>query len=62
LNVGGAADLCIFDPQAEWSVTQDALRSQGKHTPFAHDMSGSLMPARVKMTIVNGQIAFGDLN
>jgi dihydroorotase len=58
LNVGGAADICIFDPQAQWSVTAHALRSQGKHTPFAHEMSGSLMPARVKMTLVNGQIAF----
>ncbi len=62
LNVGGAADLCIFDPMAEWSVTQDALRSQGKHTPFAHDMGGSMMPARVKMTLVGGQIAFDNMN
>jgi dihydroorotase len=62
LNVGGAADLCIFDPTAEWSVTQEALCSQGKHTPFAHDMSGSLMPARVKMTVVNGQIAFDSMS
>ncbi len=62
LNVGGAADICIFDLAGEWSVTQDALRSQGKHTPFAHDMSGSMMPARVKMTLVNGQIAFDKIN
>ena len=62
LNVGGAADICIFDPAAEWSVTSDTLRSQGKHTPFAHDMSGSIMPARVKMTLVNGQIAFDNMN
>ncbi len=62
LNVGGAADICIFDPQAEWSVSPDALRSQGKHTPFAHDMGGSMMPARVKMTVVNGQIAFDNMS
>jgi dihydroorotase len=62
LNVGGAADLCIFDPAAEWSVSSDTLRSQGKHTPFAHDMGGSMMLARVKMTLVNGQIAFDALN
>jgi dihydroorotase len=62
LNVGGAADLCIFDPAAEWSVSSDTLRSQGKHTPFAHDMGGSMMPARVKMTLVNGQIAFDSMN
>jgi dihydroorotase len=62
LNVGGAADLCIFDPAAEWSVSSDTLRSQGKHTPFAHDMCGSMMLARVKMTVVNGQIAFDDMS
>ncbi len=62
LNVGGAADVCIFDPQAQWSVTQDALRSQGKHTPFAHDMSGTMMLGRVKMTLVNGQIAFDHIS
>jgi dihydroorotase len=58
LNVGGAADLCIFDPAQEWSVSAEALRSQGKHTPFAHDMGGSMMPGRVKYTLVNGQLAF----
>jgi dihydroorotase len=58
LNVGGAADLCIFDPAQEWSVSHETLRSQGKHTPFAHDMGGSMMPARVKYTLVNGQLAF----
>jgi dihydroorotase len=58
LNVGGAADLCIFDPAQEWSVSAENLRSQGKHTPFAHDMGGSMMPGRVKYTLVNGQLAF----
>ncbi len=58
LNVGGAADLCIFDPTQEWSVSNEALRSQGKHTPFAHDMGGCMMPGRVKYTLVNGQLAF----
>ncbi len=58
LNIGGAADLCLFDPSAEWSVSNETLRSQGKHTPFAHDMGGSLMLGRVKMTLVNGQMAY----
>jgi dihydroorotase len=58
LSVGAAADLCIFDPTQEWSVSHETLRSQGKHTPFAHDMGGSMMPARVKYTLVNGQLAF----
>jgi len=51
---GGIADLCVFDPQAEWIVTAQALRSQGKHTPF----SGYELPGRVRCTIAAGQIAF----
>jgi len=48
------ADVCVFDPQAEWTVQPQTLRSQGKHTPF----SGYALPGRVKYTLVGGQIAF----
>jgi dihydroorotase len=58
LSVGGAADVCVFNPREPWSVSAQTLCSQGKHTPFAHDMSGSLMAARVTHTVVNGQVAF----
>jgi dihydroorotase len=51
---GGAADVCVFDPAAEWVVTSGALRSQGKHTPF----SGYEVPGRVRWTIAAGQLAF----
>jgi dihydroorotase len=54
LLVGGVADLCVFDPQAAWTVTPAALRSQGKHTPF----SGYELPGRVRCTVVAGQVAF----
>ena len=54
LMVGGAADLCLFDPARGWSVTADSLRSQGKHTPF----SGYELPATVVCTIVAGRLAF----
>ena len=30
---GGVADVCVFDPEALWPVTPDALCSQGKYTP-----------------------------
>jgi dihydroorotase len=53
LAAGGIADLCVFDPKAEWVVTPDRLRSQGKHTPFA----GYPMRGRVRCTIAAGQIA-----
>lgn len=54
LVVGGVADVCVFDAASEWVVQPEALRSQGKHTPF----SGYALPGRVRATIVGGQIAF----
>ncbi len=54
LVVGGVADVCVFDPQSEWTVQAEALRSQGKHTPF----SGYALPGRVRCTIAGGQLAF----
>ena len=54
LLAGGAADLCVFDPAAAWTVQSDALRSQGKYTPF----SGYELPRRVRCTLVGGQVAF----
>jgi len=58
LHVGGVADLVVFDPAAEWQVTPNALHSQGKHTPFAFDMTGMMLPARVKATLVAGRVAY----
>ncbi|ROZ79652.1 dihydroorotase [Ramlibacter sp. WS9] len=51
---GGIADVCVFDTQAEWTVTAESLRSQGKHTPF----SGYELPGRVRCTIAGGQVAY----
>ena len=51
---GGIADVCIFDPEAAWQVTPQALRSQGRHTPFA----GHELPGRVRCTLVGGQVAY----
>jgi dihydroorotase len=55
---GGVADVCIFDPQASWTVTAEGLRSQGKHTPFAFEHGGVLMPGRVRATLVAGTVAY----
>ncbi len=54
LSVGTIADICIFDPQARWTVAANVLASQGKHTPFL----GYEMAGQAKMTIVGGHIAF----
>jgi dihydroorotase len=55
---GGVADVCVFDPEASWTVTPDALHSQGKHTPFAFEHGGMQMPGRVRATLVAGTVAY----
>ena len=55
---GGVADICLFDPDAEWSVTPDQLCSQGKHTPFAFGSTGMALRGRVRATLVAGTVAF----
>ncbi|MDM0089560.1 MULTISPECIES: dihydroorotase [unclassified Variovorax] len=52
LAAGGPADLCVIDPAVEWQVQADALRSQGKHTPFA----GYAMRGQARFTLVGGRI------
>ena len=58
LVVGGVADVCVFDPAAPWPVTPAELKSQSKHTPFDFSISGVELPARVRCTLVAGQVAF----
>ena len=55
---GGVADVCLFDPAAEWTITPDQLHSQGKHTPFAFAATGMALPGRVRATLVAGTVAF----
>ena len=57
LVVGGVADLCVFDPKAEWTVTPAALHSQGKHSPFEFEITGTVLPGRVRATVVAGTLA-----
>ena len=54
LMVGGVADVCVFNPEAAWTVEPTALRSQGRHTPFG----GYELPGRVQATVVGGQLAY----
>ncbi len=51
---GGVADLCLFDARERWTVQPAALKSQGKHSPFA----GYELPGRVKYTLVAGHVAY----
>ena len=57
---GGVADVCVFDPEATWTVAPGALKSQGRHTPFAFDATGMALPGRVRATLVAGTVAHED--
>lgn len=50
---GGVADVCVFDPTSYWTVRPQALKSQGKHSPFA----GYELPGSVRYTLVAGNVA-----
>jgi len=54
LSIGATADICIFDPAASWTVTPEKFVSEGKNTPF----SGWELPARVRYTLVGGNIVY----
>lgn len=54
LSIGATADICIFDPEASWTVERDTLLSAGKNTPFASwEMIG-----KVTHTLIKGNIVF----
>jgi dihydroorotase len=59
---GGVADLCLFDPDAEWTVSPGELCSQGKHTPFSFSSTGMALRGRVVSTLVAGTTAFDRFN
>jgi dihydroorotase len=54
LSIGHSADMCIFDPEANWKVEARALKSQGKNTPF----SGYELQGKVCQSIVDGHLVF----
>jgi dihydroorotase len=54
IAVGSPADLAIFDPQAPLRVSAEALKSQGKNTPFI----GYELAGRVRYTLVAGNVVY----
>jgi len=54
LGIGAVADVCIFDPQANWLVTPDALKSRGKNSPW----QGQPMTGKVRGTLAAGRLVF----
>ena len=56
LAPGARADICVFDPAGSTAIDRHTLRSQGKNTPFL----GRELPGRVRYTLVEGQVMFGE--
>ncbi len=54
LAVGQTADVCIFDPEAHWTLRADQMCSRGQNTPFdGWDFTG-----QVTHTICNGRLVY----
>jgi len=54
LRKGGAADVTVFDPSAEWTVDPARFLSKGRNTPYA----GRTLRGRAVCTVVGGRLAF----
>jgi dihydroorotase len=51
VSVGRAANLCVIDPAAVWTVEADRLASRSRNTPYA----GRKLCGRVRHTILFGE-------
>ncbi len=54
LKTGGAADLTLFDTEAEWVYDLGQTRSKSRNSPF----HGTVLKGRVAATIVGGKIVY----
>ena len=54
LKAGAAADLTLFDPDAEWVYDLGQTRSKSRNSPF----HGTALKGRVAATIVGGKIVY----
>lgn len=54
LSPGRPADVCIFDPHADWIPGPNTVHTQGRNSPFF----GTSMRGQVIMTIKDGEICY----
>jgi dihydroorotase len=54
LSLGARADLCIVDPECYWTVSEKALVSRGKNTPFL----GWELKGKVTHTLLDGRLVY----
>ena len=54
LGTGRSADICIFDPEQEWTLTEENHRSAGSNTPFLNFP----LKGQVCFTLLEGNVVF----
>ncbi|MDO8703377.1 MAG: dihydroorotase [Sulfuricaulis sp.] len=54
LGVGATADICLFDPEMRWVLTEDIIVSRGHNTPFL----GWEFRGRVTHTLIGGKLVY----
>jgi dihydroorotase len=54
LDTGRVADVCIFDPNVRWVLSESAMVSKGRNTPFL----GRELEGRVSWTLLTGRVVF----
>jgi dihydroorotase len=58
LGMGALADVCVFDPEGDWSVELAVLHSRGRNTPFL----GWELQGRVTHTLLEGRLVYEAVN
>ncbi len=54
LAEGSRADVCVFDPAAEWRLEPERMVSAGRNTPFA----GWTLRGQVRWTLLEGRVVW----
>lgn len=54
LEVGAIADICVFDPEQTWELTEENCVSAGKNTPFMN----MTLKGKVTHTLVKGELVY----
>jgi len=54
LGLGSPADVCVFDPNRDWTLHLEEMRSEGRNTPF----DGWDFSASITHTLFNGRVVY----
>jgi dihydroorotase len=54
LATGSPADICVIDPQREWTIDKNSFLSKSRNTPY----HGTKVKGDIWLTFVNGSVVF----